>query len=158
MYGGSRNDPDLVEPVLFTQPHGAGTVIVRLQDLASYRHRAAAQLECRAGCHAPSRSGQRVPDAGRATLEQQELDLRAGVHTDTVHPRRKHPAVVEHQHVAGAKVIEQVGKDAMLETPLPTMYDHQTRTVPRLDRRLGDQLLREVVGVGFKAQVVGGWH
>ena len=61
-------------------------------------------------------------------------------------------------HVTGSKVIEKVGKDAMLKTPLPTMYDHQTRTVPRLDRRLGDQLLREVVVVRFKAQIVVDWH
>ena len=39
------HDADFVEPVLFTQPHGAGTVIVRLQDLARYSNSAPAKLE-----------------------------------------------------------------------------------------------------------------
>ena len=40
-----RHDTDFVEAVLFTQPHGAGTVIVRLQDLARYSNSAPAKLE-----------------------------------------------------------------------------------------------------------------
>ena len=39
------HDADFVEPVLFTQLHGAGTVIVRLQDLARYSNSAPAKLE-----------------------------------------------------------------------------------------------------------------
>ena len=119
----------------------------------------------------PPRSSKVVPGVirrpGRASVcqtpgelptEQQQLDLRARVHADAIHPRRKHPAVVEYHHVAGTKVFEQFGKDPMLEPPRLTMHDHQPGTVPRLNRPLGDQFRREVVAVCFKAQVVVRWH
>lgn len=57
--------------------------------------------------------------------------------TPTKQPCGNHPRVVEHQHVAGPEVIEQIGNAPVMQR---ISYRQQMRRVARIDRLLGDQM------------------
>ena len=70
--------------------------------------------------------------------------MRARILLDAVNARRQHAGIVEHETVAGVQVIDNIAKMPVLQSTGLFVEHHQARGVPRLNRRLGDQLLRQV--------------
>ncbi len=88
---------------------------------------------------------QSAPAAGVDALDQRRFDLRdrLAAHADSAEPRRDHFGVVDHQRVAGAKEIRQVG-DAMVGERAVGVEDQQARRVARRGGRQRDALRRQV--------------
>ena len=144
--GRQRHLPDLIElcEKIAGTVKAEHPVAVRLDlhDLAG--HRAARKGENSAGLCALAGACERFPHIVPAVFKQQELHVRARILLDAVNARRQHAGIVEHETVAGVQVIDNIAKMPVLQSTGLFVEHHQARGVPRLDRRLGDQLLRQV--------------
>ena len=82
---------------------------------------------------------------GRLRLEQQHFHRAAAAGFAAAQPSRNDPAVVGHQHVAGLEIVADLVEQAVLDAPAVAVDNQQTGMVPRLDRRLSDELRRQLV-------------
>ena len=98
-----------------------------------------------AAAEAAGRPDQCLPRApGRvARLEQQDLRRPAGGPVQA-EPGRDDPRLVDHDDVAGAQQIGELGHGAVLGRRAPPV-DEQAGRVPWFDRHLGDAILRQLV-------------
>ena len=76
--------------------------------------------------------------------EQQYLASTAARHTVSQQPGRQHTGVIQDQAVAGAQVLRQVVEMTVLRLPCRLVQHQQPRTVPPLQRGLGDKLRRQL--------------
>jgi hypothetical protein len=98
-----------------------------------------------AGADPPAGSHQRLPLAGGVALEQQDLDFTPGGLAQ-LQPGGQHAGGVEHQHVAGADQVGQIGHRAVRHRPAGQRRVHQQPgRVAGLDGPLGDGPLGQVV-------------
>ena len=77
--------------------------------------------------------------------QEQELHVRAGILLHTEQAGRQHTGIVEHQAVARLQVLHKIAEMAVLQRARAAVHDHQPGSVARLDRRLRNQLLRQIV-------------
>ena len=109
------------------------------------RQRAVAEAQLHALADPPPRADQALPEAVPPVGEQQDLaDAPAG-EAFSHQAGRNHPGVVHHQAVAAAEVVRQIGEAAVLQAVRPPVQHHEPGAVPALQRRLGDELRRQLV-------------
>ena len=87
---------------------------------------------------------QAFPNIVALVDEQQDLARTAARHTVSQQPGRQHPGVVQDQAVAGVQILRQVVKMTVLRLPCRLVQHQQPRTVPPLQRGLGDELRRQL--------------
>ena len=71
--------------------------------------------------------------------------MRAGVLLHAEQAGRQHAGIVEHQTVARLQILHKIAEMAVLQRARAAVHDHQPGCVARLNRRLRDQLLRQIV-------------
>ena len=121
------------------------TVAVR-QDLCDLcRQLAVAEGEFGSLPHMPSRAHQTFPRLFSPVDEQQHLTGAASRQTLPQQTGGQHPGIVQDQAVTGVQEVRQLVEMVMLPGTGVPVQSHEPGTVPPLQRRLGDQFLRELV-------------
>jgi len=92
------------------------------------------------------------PIIGRVFFEQEDFELSAGLGIDGAEASGKHTGIIQHQNVASAQVLEQMGKLAVLDLLRIAMQHQQTGLIAPGRGGLGDQ-----TGGQFKIEI-GGSH
>ena len=105
---------------------------------------AVAEYDLRARLQLFAGLDQRLPPLRRKLFQQKHLARAAG-RTLAVEPRGNDARVVHHQHVAGIQIIDHVVKMPVLNFVGVAVNHHQPAVIARLDRRLRNALLRQII-------------
>ena len=108
------------------------------------RQLAVSENDLVADLHFPTGLAQALPALVAQVPQKQHLHHAAGG-TVPHEPGGQHPGIVHHQTVAGVQIVDDVVKMLMLNFPGFPVQHHQPGTVPPLQRRLGDQLFRQII-------------
>lgn len=76
-----------------------------------------------------ARPHHRPPVVGRVFLQQQRLEFSARARIAPAQARRDDPRVVQDQHVAGAKIFQQIGELPVRARGVQTFQHQQTRLI-----------------------------
>jgi hypothetical protein len=129
-------------------PHGGGEG-GRIFILVKYLN-----VRARRGSFAGAHHG--PPVVGRVFLQQQHLEMPVRAAVARPQPRRNDPRIVQHQKIAGGKILRQIEKAPMRDLSRGAVQHQQPRLIAPGRRRLGDQFGRQrVIKVG-RAHADGG--
>ena len=121
-------------------------LIARIQGVHNRgRQGAISKGQLRTGLGLSARLGQTFPDAVSLVLEKQNLHSPQSGHPVAQKACRQHPGVVEHQAVSGIQQLQNVRKMPVADVPGSPVQGHEPGGVPLLQRRLGNQLLRQII-------------
>ncbi len=99
------------------------------------------ELDLHTGAEAAGGTRQRLPSPVGPGSQDQQFDLPSGPGPLTDETGASHPGLVDHHQVIGTEQVGEVEKAVIRHVP----GVEDPGIVPRLDRRLGDGRLREVV-------------
>ena len=133
----------ILKHALVEEAHGAPAVLADGQDFRD--ELAVAEHEARAGLGLFAGLEDDLPIRQVQPTQEQELNRAAGAFLHAVQARGDDAGLVDDQHIAGVQVVDHIAEDFMLNRAGIAMVDEQAAAVARLDGRLRDQLLRQVI-------------
>ena len=134
---------NLLEHALIVEAHLAPTVLGIVDDFRPQQ--SFAKHAHRAGAKPAARPDQRLPHVALQALEKQQLHRHAGVLLLAQQARGNHLRFIDDQRVARMQKLRQIVKMQVPDAAVRTVVHQQAAVIARLDRRLRDQFLRQLI-------------
>ena len=145
--GRERHFPEALqnfkEDPLIVELHQLVSVVAFADDRRGQR--AVAEGQFRPGVRLSAGLRQALPNAAALVLEQQHFHRAHGRHTVAQQTRGKHARIVQHQAVARVQQIDKLVEMTVSDLSGRAVQRHEPGGVAPLQRRLRDQLLRQVI-------------
>ena len=120
--------------------------IAALQDLQHLgTQQSVSKNEFRSGFGPFAGADHRFPFIVAQLLQQQKLNRAVRLLLFADQSGGHDPAVIDRQHISRVQIVKNIGKNAMRDLTGPAVEYHQAAAVAPLQRRLGNQLLRQII-------------